>query len=194
MTENVKFIFKTLLRVPIIILVSFAVLNIFAFGLSYFKLLGVAYVTMQAAIENNYLPPQEWNTLENYLLAQETSMLDSVTLACITGDEALTVDPRSVSGLSQAGNIRRQYGKPLTIVVGAHYRFVWPLMPSEQTSNGVAAKGYSVQGGYDTGLYKGRDLSESELRMAREEYEANPDNNIIITYTVPGLKYYPDLS
>lgn len=66
MSDEVKFIFKTLLKVPIIIIVSFLVLNIFAFLFIYFKVLGLSYVVMQTAVENNWLPPTEINTLCNY--------------------------------------------------------------------------------------------------------------------------------
>lgn len=194
MTENVKFIFKTLLRVPIIILVCFAVLNVFAFGLSYFKLLGVAYVSMQTAIENNYIPVQEYTTLKGYLDKQETQMLENINLTCITGNAVSTVDPNTLGTFDEQYNIRYQYGAPVTVTVSAHYRFVWPLMPKEQTSNGVAATGYSVQGGAYTGKIRGNDLNEDQLEDRLEAYENNPRNNIVISYTVPGLKYYPDLS
>lgn len=194
MTENVKFIFKTLLRVPIIILVCFAVLNVFAFGLSYFKLLGVAYVSMQTAIENNYIPVQEYTTLKGYLDKQETQMLENINLTCITGNAVGTVDPNTLGTFDEQYNIRYQYGAPVTVTVSAHYRFVWPLMPVEQTSNGVAATGYSVQGGAYTGKIRGNDLNEDQLEDRLEAYENNPQNNIVISYTVPGLKYYPDLS
>lgn len=193
MTDNVKFIFKTLLKVPIIILVSFAVLNVFAFALSYFKLLGVAYVSMQTAIENNYIPVQEKTTLEQYLVAQETSMLENTSLTCITGDAATSVDPHTLAPYDDSYNIRYQYGAPMTITVSAHYRFVWPLMPSEQTSNGIAAAGHAVSG-VSNGYIRGNDLNEDQLENRRGTYENNVQNNIYISYTVPGLKYYPDLS
>ncbi len=66
MSDEVKFIFKTLLKVPIIIVVSFLILNLFAFFFVYFKVLGLSYVVMQTAVENNYLPKTEVNTLCNY--------------------------------------------------------------------------------------------------------------------------------
>ena len=53
MAENVKFIFKTLIKVPIIIFVTYFIVNLFAFTVSYFRLLGVSYVVLQTAIENN---------------------------------------------------------------------------------------------------------------------------------------------
>ena len=67
-------------------------------------------------------------------------------------------------------------------------------MPVEQTSNGVAADGFAVQGSGSTGSNRGSDLSETDLERKRAKYENNAQNNIVISYTVPGLKYYPDLS
>ena len=117
MADNVKFIFKTLLKVPITIFVIYAVFNVFAFSLSYFKILGFSYVAMQTAVENGYIPEQEMNTLENYLFSLETDMLDNASLVVDTG-----------SGT----NTKVQYGTPITVTVSAHYRFIWPLMPHEQ--------------------------------------------------------------
>lgn len=167
MAENVKFIFKSLIKVPVIILVVYAVFNVFAFSLSYFKILGFSYVAMQTVVENNYIPEQERNTLDTYLNSMETSMLENLTLECSTSNKV-------------------QYGTPVTVTVSAHYRFVWPLMPNEQRT-GAAATGMNDQ---DIGT----ELTDSELEALRQSREDNPVNNIVISYTVPGLKYYPDLS
>ena len=177
MQDGVKFIFKTLLKVPIIILVSFAVFNLFAFCLSYFKLLGISYVAMQTAVENNYIPTEEFNTLENYLNnTMATYMLENPKLECDTG----------------SGNKRVQYGGKVTVTVSAHYRFIWPLTPKEQTGlkNSDDVNAVAGQNGTTTRSFS----SNAQLEAARMKYENNTANNIIITYTVPGLKYYPDLS
>ena len=39
----------------------------------------------------------------------------------------------------------------------------------------------------------GEALTEDQLDQIRQDRENNPQNNIWISYTVPGLKYYPDL-
>lgn len=171
MSDNVKFIFKTLIKIPVIILVVYAIFNVFAFSLSYFKLLGFSYVAMQTAVENNYIPEEEKKTLNAYLDSMETYMLENCTLECY----------------SEAGSDKKvQYGTAVTVEVSAHYRFIWPLMPAEQRT-GAAAEGMN---GQNTGTA----LSDDQLKEAREAYEKNPNNNISIKYTVPGLKYYPDLS
>ena len=191
MTDSVKFIFKTLFKVPIIILVSYAIFNIFAFSYSYFKILGFSYVAMQTAVENNYIPADEMNTLTTYLNSMETGVLTDLSLLCDT----------DISTANTADNNKTQYGTPITIQVRAHYNFIWPLMPSEQKSNGVAAEGLA-------GNTVGSDLTDDQLEQLREQYEQNSNSydsskdtfqqndnaNIVITYTVPGLKYYPDLS
>lgn len=171
MNESVKFIFKTLLKVPVFILVAYAIFNLFAFSFSYFKIMGFSYVAMQTAVENNYFPQTEYNTLTAYLNGLETAMLENATLTIDTGN---------------GGNERVQYGSEITVTVSAHYRFIWPLMPNEQRSTGVAAEGMDGQN-------TGEQLTAAQLDQMREEIADNPQNNIWISYTVPGLKYYPDL-
>lgn len=171
MNESVKFIFKTLLKVPVFILVAYAIFNLFAFSFSYFKIMGFSYVAMQTAVENNYFPQTELDTLTAYLDGLETAMLENATLTIDTGN---------------GGNERVQYGSEITVTVSAHYRFIWPLMPNEQRSTGVAAEGMDGQN-------TGEQLTAAQLDQMREEIADNPQNNIWISYTVPGLKYYPDL-
>lgn len=43
------------------------------------------------------------------------------------------------------------------------------------------------------GQNTGEQLTAAQLDQMREEIADNPQNNIWISYTVPGLKYYPDL-
>ena len=171
MNDSVKFIFKTLIKVPVIILVMYAIFNLFAFSFSYFKIMGFSYVAMQTAVENNYIPDTEMGTLQSYLNGLETYMLEDATLTVDTGGGV---------------NKKVQYGTPITVTVEAHYRFIWPLMPAEQRT-GAAAMGMDGQN-------IGSALSNDQLEDARMEYENNPQNNIHISYTVPGLKYYPDLA
>lgn len=189
MQDGVKFIFKTLLKVPIIILVSFAVFNLFAFCMSYFKILGISYVAMQTAVENNYIPEQEWGTLINYLgTTVETYMLENPRLTCATSAGTSIGTPTS----SSYSVNRVQYGGEVTVEISAHYRFVWPLQPKEQTTAGRTPNVNAVAGQHGTQM--ARDLTANQLERARMKYEENVENNIRISYTVPGLKYYPDMS
>lgn len=171
MNDEIKFIFKSLIKVPVTIMISFAVFNAFAFGLTYFKLLGFSYVVMTTAVENNYIPAQEYNTLNNYL--------QSIASTGVV-DNAKIISPGSGVG-------KQQYGAPVTVGVTAHYRFIWPLTPKQQLqseSDQFAGTDSSVFSSY---------ADDSTLQARRQEIEDNTKNNITITYTVPGLKYYPDL-
>lgn len=181
MRDSVKFIFKTLFKIPVLILTTYAIFNIFAFSLTYFKLLGFSYVVMQTAVENNYIPPQEMNTLNAYLASiTNTGVVDSAKL--------ILTNPNNPSATS--ASVRRQYGAAITVGVEAHYKFIWPLMPKEQLSN--TSEGFIGYGPNANSNFSGF-ASDAELERRRKELENNKDNNIRIMYTVPGLQYYPDL-
>lgn len=178
MADGVKFIFKTIFKIPVIILVCYAIFNVFAFSLSYFRLLGVSYVVMQTAMENNYIPPQENATIRAYMNTLQTDML---------------LNPTFTVNTESGGNTRGQYGERITITVSGRYRFVWPLRPDEQRANGIAASGWNDGYGDTGGMLS--DAALDELRDDRADAtEWAPDGrpNIMITYVVPGLKYYAD--
>lgn len=171
MSDTVKFIFRIILKVPIIILVVYAVFNVMGFGLSYFKMLGLSYVALQTAVENNYIPPTEEATLTRYMQDDlQTDILENVSF---TADTAL------------GDYARKQYGDTITVGVQAHYKFLWPLMPKEQMTNDSGVDGWS-----NPGRAQGS-KSEDELQQARDAYDS-PMNNIVIEYKVPGLRYYSD--
>lgn len=178
MDGTVKFIFKTLIKVPIYILVSYLIFNIFAFGLSYFKMLGLSYVAMQTAVENNFIPDTEKASLENYM--QNTLETDILQNVSFTDD-------------TTKGN-HLQYGDTVTVGVQAHYKFIWPLQPKEQHAGGSGGTngnfGANTDGMNNSGDYSG-DKTDSQLKDARDNYDSD-QNNIVIEYKVPGLKYYPD--
>lgn len=184
MSDSVKFIFKTLIKVPCIIFVAYLVLNIFAFCFTYFRMLGFSYVVMQTAVENNYLPTNEYTQLNNYLNSiSNTAFCENATILVNDSD-----DPGYVSSILPAyGHTysRRQYGGTVRVGVSFDFRMIWPLLPHEQTTSGKAVAGY-----------KGEDvtkLGDASIDAAREA-KSNNWNTITIAYTVPGLKYYPDLS
>lgn len=170
MSDSVKFIFKTLIKVPCFIMASFLIFNIFAFSFTYFRLLGFSYLLMQTAVENNYIPPAEENQLKAYL--------NGITSAYMVDNATITYGD---------SNNRKQYGQPVTVGVSAHYRFIWPLTPREQSTSGNTG----FDGLHGSG-YSGT-ASDSVLAARRQAYENNVKNNINISYTVPGLKYYADM-
>lgn len=188
--DSVKYIFKTLIKVPVIIAVAYFVFNLFAFTITYFKVLGLSYTAMQVAVENNYIPETEKNTLTAYAadLTNSIEMIDNFEIGCDT-NLSNDIECTNILGPEAATeNRREQYGTPMTITVGCHYRVIWPLMPTQQKSNGVAVEGLN------NSYAPGADLTDAQLEALREDIADNPQNNIVITYTVPGLKYYPDLS
>ncbi|MBR1454027.1 MAG: hypothetical protein IJ593_05230 [Lachnospiraceae bacterium] len=156
MREQVEFIFKTLIKVPIIILVSYLVFNLFAFGISYFKVLGYSYIVSQTIVENNFLPDAEGIILANYADSLETNMLANVSIV----DDGNAIEGSSILTKSQ-------YGVAKKFKVQAQYVWIFPLVNTNvETGNGA----YGL------------------------EYSENPNCNIHFEFTVPGLKYYPDLS
>lgn len=181
MADSVKSIFKVLLKVPIIILVCYAVFNVFAFGLSYFKLIGISYVVMQTAIENNYIPEEDRSTIEEYMASMKTGVLTDIRII---------------------GNpVRKQYGEQVTVGVAAKYNFIWPLTHRQQTISGVGGfRDDNSFGGWKKNeqLEYQRNIQLRDLTRDREvKYEIDGsrvyEGEIDILYTIPGLKYYPDL-
>ena len=189
MSDGVKFIFKTLFKVPLFILISYGIFNAFAFCFIYFKMLGVSYVVMQTAVENNYLPQTELLTLYNYVNEfNNIEMVENATL--IVGAENMdTANPdyvpmanatdtsATVAIAANSSDARRkvQYGHTVTVGVTCDYMFVWPL--DYRTAN-RASDGTLVDAGSGA-----MNITSSDVTR----------NAITIVYTVPGLKYYPDL-
>lgn len=163
MGDSVKFIFKTLIKVPVIIMISFIVFNIFSWAISYFKLVGASYTIMQVGMENNFIPSAEESTINNYLSTLNSGVLTNVRIA---GEPTYRT--------------KRQYGDELTVGVSADIKFIWPLMHNEQ---------YNTSSDPDKTF--GTALTSSEIEQARRNKEQS--QNIEIIYTIPGLQYYPDL-
>lgn len=167
MSDSVKGIFKTLIKIPVIIIICYAVFNAFAFGITYFKMLGLSYVAMQTAMENNFIPARERATIEDWMQNEiETGIVQNVSFTSGTTFN------------------KQQYGEEVTVGVQAYYRVIWPLMPTE-TINGT----YNGVGGNTFGGNK----TSAELQATRDALEAQRKSNIVIEYKVPGLKYYSDL-
>lgn len=172
MSDGVKFIFKTLIKVPCYIMVAYFILNIFAFAHTYFKMLGFSYVVMQTAVENNYLPDTEYNQLVNYLSRQGTAFCANPKI--VVTDEGNTITPAHGSTYS-----RRQYGSEVVVGVEYDFRMIWPLIPIEADE---ASTGQSNDG-------------IEEWNNSVGTFDNNKGwNHVRIDYKVPGLKYYPDLS
>lgn len=211
MTDGVKFIFKTLLKVPVIIFVSFFVFNILVFFLIYFKMLGFSYIVMQTAVENNYLPNSELESLLAYadrMDAENSYSQANTSIICYfnpNDSNDPTYDHRVKTSVTNNvmgdaatcaafgdsygdATKRKQYGKVSRIGVYTEYTVIWPLDYRDTTTTGrVAGFAPDGSGQADTTSFK----SESELEQLREDNKVTIP--IRIVYSVPGLKYYPDL-
>jgi hypothetical protein len=163
MSDSVKFIFKTLIKVPVTIAIAFLVFNIFSWTISYFKLNSASYIVMQVGLENNYIPPNEELMINSYLKSLESDILTDVRI-----------------GGESTYNRKRQYGEKLTVGVSANLRFIWPLMHNEQ---------YAASNSPDK--YFGDAKSKSELSQDLKSKES--EGNINIIYTIPGMQHYSDI-
>lgn len=201
MAENVKFIFKSLIKVPIFIFVAFFIFNIFTFFFIYFKMLGISYVVMQTAVENNYLPQQELTTLNKYMKnLNKISYVENAHVVVDNDTSGATLYNGSGSYLDEKGNAkalasdghnsvtRRQYGNYIVTGVYCKYKIIWPLQYVEtmhDTNAGVAGTNSSNNNTVET--------SNTTLANRRKDSKHAVMIPIKLVYTIPGLKYYPDL-
>lgn len=201
MADNVKFIFKSLIKVPIFIFVAFFIFNIFTFFFIYFKMLGISYVVMQTAVENNYLPQQELTTLNKYMTSlNKISYVENAHIVVDNDTSGATLYNGSGNYLDENGNAkalksdghnsvtRRQYGNYIVTGVYCKYRIIWPLQYVEtmhDTTAGVA--------GMNNGNHNTVETSNTTLANRRSDSRHAVLIPIKLVYTIPGLKYYPDL-
>lgn len=189
MSDSVKFIFKCIIKVPIFIMISYFIANLFFFSLFYFKFLGISYSVMQTALENNYLPPTEKTALEKSL--KSIYQYDDGSTSKVIPRAEVYID----------NNNRKQYGKTMTVGVKYTYRWIWPLMPEEygQTTANVDSltggeNGLATNTGQGDKMVNGKsDLSDQQLAAKRSEKADKGTHEIQILYVVPGLQYYSDL-
>lgn len=185
MSDSVKYIFKTLIKIPCYMMVACMLLNIFAFSFTYFRILGFSYVVMQTAVENNYLPTSEKDQLNQYLAKiTDSAFVSNAYIVYNSNSRSDGIKETNVDTSIPSAEVRRQYGRPVTVGVAFDYTFIWPLMPNQQVQDGRNA----VSGLDGT---ESPTLSQAELEQALEDVKST--NMIRIVYTVPGLKYYPDL-
>jgi hypothetical protein len=208
MADSVKFIFMTLIKVPVYIMVAFFIFNLFAFTFIYFKMLGISYVVQQTAIENNYIPTAERDTICDYMADNlaNISMVENVGL-CYKENGYMDVITRKDGATTPSDGAfrKRQYGAKITCGVTCNYVWIWPLDYRTTKSNTNNVAGYAndntINPYYQSEANKGRtyDQRASKAGNMTEYMRQNTkptdysDNNIKIIYELPGLKYYPDL-
>jgi len=213
MQDGVKFIFKTLFKVPVFIFASFFVFNVIVFFLTYFKMLGFSYVVMQTAVENNYLPQEELNMLADYAASlNNTAQTNTCVITWYNDNEVEgagnymhtddvkyaydedtgtygyiqgNADYASAMGDTYGdASKKKQYGRVSKVGCSCEYEIIWPLGYTEQMQEERVA-GFGGTGGTLRG--------QAELEQMREDQQHKVTIPIRIVYSVPGLKYYPDL-
>lgn len=223
MSDNVKFIFMTLIKVPCIIFVAFFIFNIFAFFFIYFKMLGFSYVVMQEVVENNYITASQrdqinaqFKDIDDIPLAANTNIIIGLSTsvdasgnnipACYdkyTGNTVLasnTSQNATLVGTGRSALSRTQYGTQKTVGVHCDYTIVWPLSyNNSMTNDGTNGTGVdgNTGGKYDSvqSKYNG-DVYENNMDAASGDVVDRGHKVTIplnIYYNVPGLKYYADM-
>lgn len=217
MSDSVKFIFMTLIKVPCIIFAAFFIFNIFAFFFIYFKVLGFSYVVMQEVVENNYINNSQMSQLtaqfddiDEIPLADNTKVIIGLSTsrdsygrnipACAKWNGTNYIPVLStdcVSGTTIEGSSalsKTQYGTQKTVGVHCDYTIVWPL--SYNNSMGLT----DGVNGNDGGLYNSisTDYNGDEFTDNMGTGDVTDKGHAVkiplnIYYTVPGLKYYADM-
>lgn len=172
MSDTVKSIFKTIIAVPIIVCIVTFVFNIFAFTTSYFKLLGMSQVIQNVVIQNNYIPADELSVLEDSMDAMETAVLQNVHL----------VNQWNVT-------TKRQYGESVECGISARYLVAIPGMPVKNSADGPANQGTSQSQMFDNDP----NTIMPDNPTGKTIFDRGIGVTITIKYTVPGMRYYPDM-
>lgn len=217
MEDGVKFIFKTLIKIPCFIVAAYVVFNLFCFSITYFKMMGASYAIMQVAMENNYLPETELKSLNSYvqqfnseksndLAANGTNMISDIKIVTqvnnTDGDKELV----EIAGLNDAGaeetlnsdsNKRdKQYGEIVSYGLSYKYNWIWPLRSDQlftNTGNETKDKDGNVVKGGVNGLGNGDTTIHSRAEYLMSKKKLDSEGIIKFIHSVPGLQYYPDL-
>lgn len=199
MVDSVKFIFRTLLRVPIIIAVVYLCLNVFSFTVNYIRLYSLSQVAINTAMENNYIPQNEFEALLGYADTLTNPIMNRVDIMVGTDAGDVTGTRRSdgtVNGIPFTQWQRGQYGQEVTVSVTGS--FLW-LLPIPWVNNNEFAWMDRTEGmgGGPPSVVNDAAAMQAELDrrgLGNPETAVGwPRQNITFTYTVPGLKYYPDI-
>ena len=192
MDDGIKYIFKTLVKVPIIIIVCYFFLNLFTFASAYLRMQGASNTVQRVVMDYNYLTQSDIETLNEYLASidEKSQYLNNVKLV-INTDNAFQQDNVD----SYNVNDRKQYGVAVACGVTAKYTPVLPLI----TTYGDMLESGEVEGygeGSNTGEQAGggfKDFAVIEEEARRREAAAAANNNMTFVNTVIGMQYYSDL-
>lgn len=200
MEDSVRSIFMTLIKIPCFIVISYIVFNIFAFSMIYFKMLGVSYMVSEVALENNYIPNTEKESLENYFAeidgdysVRETkpsgdytwtyyrasnvggrSTVDSITLIdnlhLVVNTDGTGSEPATEA---ENNNTKVQYGNPVRAGIAWDYYWIWPLL-SVSPDGGTDDLGfyYNVNGYSSQGGTTGTNLMDANTNHSNRLSDA----------------------
>lgn len=183
MSDGVKFIFKTIIKVPFIICVSFFIFNIFAFTVSYFRIVGASNTLQQAIMDNNYLVDSDEETFKKYCNNLSTKCLTDIQLIIDTDGNDYVPDTY------QEHNDRKQYGNVITCGITARFKPIIPLIYTDTLENG-RVNGYGNGSVNNSGGTK----TDAQLQEAREKKNKDAEGNITVVTKVVGMQYYSDLA
>ncbi len=190
MSDGVKMIFKTLLKIPAIIAVSYIIFNIIFMLVFYFKFLGLSYTVMQTCMESNFIPERERVAIQSGLddICNNSNLISNAYVAVYDTSRRGSNNAYVPTRPNASNNRRTQYGSSKTIGIHYDYTWIWPLMPQEY---GVHAT--EVHAGDDIGNLSNNSTiyNDGTLNSLRESKKRVLPFDIY--YTVPGLQYYADL-
>lgn len=209
MSDSVKFIFKTLIKVPCIIFAAYFIMNVFFFFFIYFKVLGLSYVVMQEVVENNYITTSQFNQLNAYIqsinnieMVNNTSIIVGLDSAknpvyCTTQANGQMIKSSYSATLDESNAksalTRVNYGQNRVVGIHCDYTLIWPL-DYNQTHPETKANG--VDGNSKANSSFNTIMTQYNYNGPEDADDGKVDNKISVTiplniyYNVPGLKYY----
>lgn len=198
--DGVKFIFKTLIKVPVIIFVSYLIFNLFSYTVAYFRLYSAAQVVNDVVMENNYIPSNMVQELKTYMDDNVSSNLLVLSNTSIPGVTVETskdgASYNNAIDTSGHGTGRVQYGGTAKVTVQGRLIWLNPLTNSkeEYLNNGVSGlDGTTTTTKNVTSELTARGFNGSSTGIIKRN-GVTLENNIKFEFTVPCMKYYADIA
>lgn len=221
MSEQVIFIFKTLIKIPVYTLIVYIVFNCFAFGGAYFKMLGASHAIEMMVIEDNFLTQtnreiiapngtEAYGNANSFVGSLVTGITPRVTVIdCVEGDDPLNdnsiacsaeIDNRiDVIGNVDATTVRVRHSEDTNRTQFGTMRtcgIIWQyqfILPL--VPHRAVSEGQDAVGGWDRFNNGGGDSYLDIDEATADNLRRNQIGtfNIEFLYHIPGMKYYADL-
>ena len=183
MSETFIIVRKTLWKIPVCIFLAFLLLNMWSLYIVYYNVSNVAFVTQQVIMQNNGIPDEYKDSIQEMLeFVVDSSAATSLSMTTRLNDS--TVDVISNSQVTTpVGYTPAEFGD--TIMVDFNFRFKWaePIRTGE--ANGADETLYTVQG---AGIYDGTDAPTQGLVYTGGDTRTL---NCHLVYEIPCIRYYP---